>query len=77
MNFQFLVATWHRQIACPRLPFFRCPPDDSSTKNIDMEMLCRGGWNAVAYWGDISLHGEITISTGGSIILSEIIMNHL
>ena len=51
------------------LYFNRSPPDGSSTKHLDMEMLCQGGWNAVAYWGEILLYGDITLSTSKQIAI--------
>lgn len=50
------VAVWYFD--------FGAPPTKSDTKIIDVEFTADGRFNAVMYWYELNLFGDITLSTG-------------
>jgi type III protein arginine methyltransferase len=43
---------------------FKSPPESSDVKNIDVEFTTEGRFNAVMYWYDLHLWGDVHLSSG-------------
>lgn len=49
---------------------FKSPPESSDVKNVDVEFIKEGRFNAVMYWYDLHLWGDVHICTGPEVAKS-------